>query len=735
MTADKKAIAFMTSGGDAQGMNAAVRAIVRAAITLNVEIFAIKEGYQGLVEGWLEKMSWESVGGIMECGGTIIGTARCKEFRERSGRLLAVTNMIKHGIDHLIIIGGDGSLTGANILKNEWSSLLAELVESGKITAESAARHAELRIIGMVGSIDNDMADTDMTIGADSALHRITEAIDALSSTASSHQRVFVVEVMGRNCGYLAMMSAIATGAECTFIPEAPPEPGWEDKLCEILRQGRQAGRRDCILIVAEGARDSQGTPISSNYVKEVVEQGLKMEARVTILGHVQRGGAPAVYDRCMSTISGWVAVNEILKPSANSESTLVAVRGNRIITVPLMAAVEKTQAIAAAIKAKNFELARELRGSSWNQMVRIFRTLALSSPREPQTTGKRIAVVTCGWPAPGMNNAIRTAVKIGIDHGHTVLGVHDGFNGLIEGKIRRFSWMEVDEWNACGGSKLGTNRKVPEERELSCIARTLAAEKIDALLMIGGWSGYQTIYQLSAARKQFPEFNLPMVCVPAGINNNLPGAELAIGADTALNIIVEALDKIKHSSDTTHRAFVVEVMGRYCGYLAMMSGLASGAEYIYLHEHGVNLEQLQQQICELKNDFQHGGRNVALLIRNEKSNPTYTTEFICDLFQEAGEGVFDTRKVILGSMQQGGTPSPFDRIQAVRLAFEGLGLLEAQLSSEGIAAQFLGHSGGELRSYDISALPAMSAMAAQRPVKQWWEPYYDIAMALAKKP
>jgi 6-phosphofructokinase 1 len=221
---------------------------------------------------------------------------------------------------------------------------------------------------------------------------------------------------------------------------------------------------------------------------------------------------------------------------------------------------------------------------------------------------------------------------------------------------------------------------------------------------------------------------------VPASINNNLPGAELAIGADTALNTIVEALDKIKHSSDSTRRAFIVEVMGRCCGYLAMMSGLASGAEYIYLHEHGITLEKLEQQVKELSSNFLNGDRHVALMIRNEKANPTYTTSFICELFQEAGGGVFDIRKVILGSMQQGGTPSPFDRIQAVRLAFEGLTLLENQLKENSHNAQFIGHCSGKFAVHNIADLPKMVAGEAQRPAQQWWEPQYDIAMALAKK-
>ncbi len=209
-------IGVLTSGGDAQGMNAAVRAVVRSALNLGVAVHAIFEGYQGMVDGGdrIRSLSWDDVGSILHRGGTIIGTARCPVFREREGRLAAARNLLRHGIDRLVVIGGDGSLTGANLFRQEWASLVAELVERGDIDELTAQRHPALMITGLVGSIDNDMVGTDMTIGADSALHRIVEAIDAITSTAASHQRTFVVEVMGRHCGYLALMSAIAGGAD-----------------------------------------------------------------------------------------------------------------------------------------------------------------------------------------------------------------------------------------------------------------------------------------------------------------------------------------------------------------------------------------------------------------------------------------------------------------------------------------------------------------------------------------
>jgi 6-phosphofructokinase 1 len=219
-------------------------------------------------------------------GGTVIGSARCREFLERAGRLKAAANLVRNEIEGLVIIGGDGSLTGAHIFRQEWPELLSELAAAGEITQEVAERYLHLAVAGIVGSIDNDMYGTDITIGADTALQRITDAVDAITSTAASHQRSFVVEVMGRRCGYLALMGALASGADWVLIPESPPNlDEWEDKMCQVLRKGRDIGRRDSIVVVAEGARDRAGSPITSNYIKKVLEERLGEDTRVTILG------------------------------------------------------------------------------------------------------------------------------------------------------------------------------------------------------------------------------------------------------------------------------------------------------------------------------------------------------------------------------------------------------------------------------------------------------------------
>jgi 6-phosphofructokinase 1 len=683
----------------------------------------------------IRKMTWDSVGGILHQGGTVIGSARCAAFRTREGRLQAARNLLEHEIDSLVVIGGDGSLTGANLFRQEWPGLLAELVENGPISQEVADRHPNLTIVGLVGSIDNDMYGTDMTIGADTALHRITQAVDAINSTAASHQRSFVVEVMGRGCGYLALMGALATGADWVLIPESPPDvDNWEDKMCQILKAGRGAGRRSSTVIVAEGARDRKGNPISSDYVKQVLEERLGQDTRVTILGHVQRGGSPSAFDRNLSTLLGYAAAEEILSAASGSEPYLIGMRGNRIVRSPLMGCVEQTHTVADVIAAQDYEEAMELRGGSFEEAFRTLRTLvrALPHPPEPGQRRLRLAVMHSGAPAPGMNTAVRAAVRLGLDKGHVMLGVKNGFKGLIAGDIEDMDWMSVNGWAPRGGAELGTNRKVPSGSDFYAIARNVEEYNIQGLLIIGGWSGYQVAQQLYSERNHFPTFNIPIVCLPATINNNLPGSELSIGADTALNSIVEAVDKIKQSAVASRRCFVVEVMGRYCGYLALMGGLATGAERVYLHEEGVTLSDLQADLDHMITGFKQGKR-LALMIRNENVNPFYTTGFMCALFEEEGKALFDVRQAILGHLQQGGNPTPFDRIQATQLATKCIEFLIEEANKEPPGGAFIGLQAGQVKFHSLEDLPRMVDDRTQRPKEQWWMDLRPIARVLAQ--
>jgi 6-phosphofructokinase 1 len=232
--------------------------------------------------------------------------------------------------------------------------------------------------------------------------------------------------------------------------------------------------------------------------------------------------------------------------------------------------------------------------------------------------------------------------------------------------------------------------------------------------------------------RENYPAFNIPLVCLPATINNNLPGSDLSIGADTALNNISVVVDKIKDSAVALRRVFVVEVMGRHCGYLALMSGMATGAERVYLHEEGVTLRDLKADVESLNYGFAHGKR-LGLMIRNEYANDVYDTPFMCKVFEEEGQNLFDVRQTILGHMQQGGNPSPFDRIQATRLATRCINYLIEQAENGTPQCAFIGLQGKDLRFHNLEDFPRMVDLKHQRPKEQWWMDIRSIARLLSQ--
>ena len=377
--APKKKIAVMTSGGDSPGMNGVVRAVVRMAIHLGCDPFAIYEGYEGLVRGgdFIKRMEWHDVRGWLSEGGTLIGTARCMAFYERPGRLTAAKNMVLNGIDALIICGGDGSLTGADKFRSEWPSLLEELASNGELTADQIAPYKHLNIVGIVGSIDNDLSGTDATVGCYSALSRICEMVDYIEATASSHSRAFVIEVMGRHCGWLALLAGVATGADFVFIPEHPQEHEWRDDMCEVVNRHRGLGKRKTIVIVAEGARDKNGTKISSEEIKELLsdkkEGGLGLDTRITTLGHVQRGGTAVAYDRVLATLQGVEAVKAVLEATPETETCVIAMNENQIVRKPLMKAVQETQEVAHAVESKDFQKAMSLRDTEFADQYKSY--------------------------------------------------------------------------------------------------------------------------------------------------------------------------------------------------------------------------------------------------------------------------------------------------------------------------------------------------------------------------
>ncbi|XP_072847258.2 ATP-dependent 6-phosphofructokinase, muscle type isoform X2 [Pogona vitticeps] len=738
-----KAIAVLTSGGDAQGMNAAVRAVVRVGIYTGAKVYFVHEGYQGLVDGGdnIKEATWESVSMMLQLGGTVIGSARCMDFRVREGRLKAARNLVKRGITNLCVIGGDGSLTGADTFRAEWSGLLQDLVKTGGITAEEAKRSSHLNIVGMVGSIDNDFCGTDMTIGTDSALHRIMEIVDAITTTAQSHQRTFVLEVMGRHCGYLALITALASGADWVFIPESPPEDNWEDHLCRRLTETRTRGSRLNIIIVAEGAIDKHGKPITSEDIKTLVVKRLGYDTRVTILGHVQRGGTPSAFDRILGSRMGVEAVMALLEGTPDTPACVVSLSGNQAIRLPLMECVQVTKDVTTAMNEGRFDEALKLRGRSFQNNWNVYKILAHVRPPTAKS-GYNLAVMNVGAPAAGMNAAVRSTVRIGLIHGHRMLAVHDGFEGLAEGKVEEIGWSGVGGWTGKGGSCLGTKRTLPK-KYFEEISQTIASFNIHGLIIIGGFEAFTGSLEMVEGRAKFEELCIPICVIPATVSNNVPGSDFSIGADTALNTITTTCDRIKQSAaGTKRRVFIIETMGGYCGYLATMAGLSAGADAAYIYEDPFTIHDLEMNVHHLTEKMKTTVKR-GLILRNEKCNENYTTDFIYNLYSEEGKGIFDTRKNVLGHMQQGGTPTPFDRNFGTKMGAKSVAWITGKIkectrhgrifANTADSACLLGMRRRALVFQPLAELKEETDFEHRIPKSQWWLKLRPILKVLAK--
>ncbi len=307
-------IGILTSGGDAPGMNAAIRAVTRAAIYGGLKVKGIYRGYKGLITGEIVEFKTQNVSNIIQAGGTILKTARCKEFQTPEGRQLAYETMQKEGIDALVVIGGDGSLTGARVFATEFN----------------------IPIVGLPGTIDNDLYGTDRTIGYDTALNTIMECVDKIRDTATSHERLFFIEVMGRDAGFLALNGAIATGAEAAIIPEISTEV---DQLSELISQGFRKSKNSSIVLVAE----SPVTGGAMGMAERVKNEYPQYDVRVTILGHLQRGGSPTAADRILASRMGAAAIEALLEDQRN---VMIGIRNDEIVYVPFSKAIKNDKPI-----------------------------------------------------------------------------------------------------------------------------------------------------------------------------------------------------------------------------------------------------------------------------------------------------------------------------------------------------------------------------------------------------
>jgi len=309
-----KTIGLLTSGGDAPGMNAAIRAVTRAAIYNDLRVKAIYRGFKGLITGEIVEFKTQNVSNIIQQGGTILKTARCEEFKTVEGRRQAYETLVKEEIDALVVIGGDGTLTGARIFASEF----------------------DYPIVGLPGTIDNDIFGTDATIGYDTALNTILDAVDKIRDTASSHERLFFIEVMGRDAGFLALNGALASGAEAAIIPEIATEV---DQLEEVIKKGFRKSKNSSIVLVAE----SEKTGGAMHYADRVKKEYPEYDVRVVILGHVQRGGSPTAFDRILASRLGEAAIESLIDGQRN---ILLGIDNDKVVAIPFSKAIKNDKPI-----------------------------------------------------------------------------------------------------------------------------------------------------------------------------------------------------------------------------------------------------------------------------------------------------------------------------------------------------------------------------------------------------
>ena len=679
----EKGLLVITSGGDAPGMNPALRSVVRCwcAKSKDHKAYGAIYGYKGLLNGKPVKLDHERVAGLLNKGGTEIGAGRCEGLKEKNSKarrdIRNQFNNLKsiNGIERCVVIGGNGSFAGMD-------SVL--LKESG------------LESIGIPATIDNDIWGTDLSLGVDTALNTAVEIIDKIRDTASAFGRIFVVELMGRDCGYLALAAAIATEAEAVFIPEKKVSFNDLLNLQENLNKMRNENFCDAVIVVAEGS------DLKSQTIQNLFEIYTNGDVRKVVPGYTLRGGCPSAIDRILGCRLGYKAAN-----SFEGNNTPTGIR-SQIIT--LNGTKINANANVKDIIKKSGEKAKE-NDSVYKELAQIQESL--SKYHESKAESGALLIIH-GQDAPGINAAIRAFVRTALDSKSVTgterrfktIAVRDGFKGLSadpnsfqEKNFVVLDWENTIRFIYSGGVPVKLNKKIIEPIRASPVnwlenrkiseavdnmleninkfeESVLSNLSIDLMVVIGGQNAIKWIKQI----KQVKKFTLPIIFIPASIDNDLRFTDYSIGFDTAVNKAIKAIDNIKETALAEGRVFLIETMGGLSGLLPLSIGLATGAEQIFIPELFLNSETCKTEI--------YGAIKEAIMKRfSSGKNSIQKTQSIIifhecivqalggleKITEEINNGMeskckFEVRKTILGYTLRGGSPSAFDRILATRL-------------------------------------------------------------------
>lgn len=849
-TITPRRIAVLTSGGDAPGMNMCVHAIVRTAIRCNSMVYGVYDGYTGLINDGIKRLGFNDVVKHAPMGGTFLRSSRCPEFMERSGRKRAVWCLLKKGIDCLVVLGGDGSVKGAQILRNEFDGFVdefvsedvlkfeceetsetnsisgskeeAQMVDKSPSVCNEAARDVEsknamatriskhgdmlvlskrysLKVVHIPCSIDNDIPSTDTMIGSDTALHRVIECFDSLSFTMDSHRRAFVIEVMGRHCGFIALMSGFAVNADFVLLPEST-NASWRDKVIGCIRKVRKDGKNGIAVILAEGATDPMGKKINAEDVKDLIVKETGIDSRVLKLGHIQRGGAPSARDRILSVLSGMEAVSNLLYGVETAVS--ICSQNNMLRRVGMKELIEECERVKGLDEKGNVEgsrgsffrmahsLLEELRAYGKkdidenigcnrvhmnNTVIRTDQKPDLKNSRgraDVKTSGvastktgakiipNKILVLHHGRRVPGMNVALNTIVEYCHQMNQQLFCSENGFEGLLNDKLIRPSKYEFLSMIHDGGSVIGCSFGGEDAHR---IVDKLVYHGIRNVVMMGGVECLWVIERIrNVVEKAIEELEATIntaeteanktsnnkneqketsktnektadtredakndgeaatrahrlrilkgfrvILIPFSQENNIPGTEMSIGTDTALNSITHSVDRVRLSATSTRKqVFLVEVSGT-TGYLSLMGGIASNAFECFIPERAESIDFLSKVCKKIRKRYAMNDKQGIVVMRCSQSFNRMSSASLCTLMRSDNgcyDGCHDSSQainhpsmrnannahntscamhkgfavnfVVLGEIQAGSNPSPTDRIMSAVLGMRAIKFL-----------------------------------------------------------
>ncbi len=684
---DVKRVAVLTSGGDAPGMNACLRGVVRAGLNKGWEVFGIRDAYRGLVGGGdnIFRLDWVDTSWNFREGGTFLGSVRYVPLmgdtqEARKLKQKALQNLKRLGITGLVVIGGDGSLTGAY-------ELFAFLKQHGPLVPE--LNNLELSIVGIPGSIDNDIAFTDMSIGADTTLNTIVDCIDKLRDTATSHKRISIVEVMGRLRGYLAVMSGLATGADRIFIREEKMTQYELHAMLHALEESFAHGQKAGVIVRSEGAL------FSTNFLKETIAVLLepKRDVRETVLGHLQRGGNPTAFERILATRMGVKAIQ--LMEETFPEPQMVGLSEGRMTAVPLGNCLVRIRE-------------PEFRGELSPNTKSAFRlNRLLEETPDKMAKDIRIGVLTDGNNVSGMNMALRAVARLAINGGMEVVGIKGGFSGLAQGlgNVFHLEWsmLEMKGILRRAGTLLGVSgTSIPMgEQDLSAMQRQVENLALDGLVVIGNGQTYECAARLSQLIRP------PVVGIPADLRCIMRGTDWVIGMDSAVNDLIKGIDRAADAAHVLKKIFLIHIRGEYCPCLIQSAALAGGAEIVIIDDEQTGSEEAIREKVATKIKYLESiitmGKSFATIIffATHPEKADRTLDLIKQQIATTGMGL-DTSVMCLETSLGGIIPTAFDRILAQRLGEKAMATLQNNMGKCEHAFHIIGIHGKE-----ITASPA----------------------------